>query len=386
MVWQEPLTKLAPRFALSDVGLRKACVRNNIPLPARGHWQKVAQGRTPNPAPLPKPAEDWGVDFAMPVEPSPAASPLMENVYAPLISAEESPDNRIVVASDLGAPHAMTRAAQKAFKRARPDNYGALVCEDPDVFRVRVPPASVDRALLIIDALAKAITARGLTIKPGDGGHYSKSAGVVVEGHIERLTIEETSSRQTHRLTEAEKVQMRSRGYSAAPLYDFKPSGVLTIKVEGVWRDSTFQSTWRDSARQRVEDRLNEVLIGLYRAAHASAIYRAREAVRQSRVDAENARRAALRVEREAEADFLKTLEEEAASWKRAERLRTYIAAVEARGRGCDGGAPAETQAWLAQARRHADRIDPMTSSPVCALDYDERDLRPLYGWEMADD
>ena len=119
-----------------------------------------------------------------------------------------------------------------------------------------------------------------------------------------RLSLEETSSRHVHRATEVERDAIRRRGYSSAPLYDFRPSGNMTLKIENIWQAGV-QSSWRDTSARRIEDRLNEVTAGLYRAAHAIDIKERKEAERQRRVDAENARRAGLRSERENEAKIL---------------------------------------------------------------------------------
>jgi len=43
--WEIPMTKLAKEFGCSDVGLRKVCVKNQIPLPPQGHWQKLSFGK-----------------------------------------------------------------------------------------------------------------------------------------------------------------------------------------------------------------------------------------------------------------------------------------------------------------------------------------------------
>lgn len=53
LAWSEPISKLAPRFGVSDVGLSKACRRANVPLPDRGYWQKLRVGKRPSKVPLP---------------------------------------------------------------------------------------------------------------------------------------------------------------------------------------------------------------------------------------------------------------------------------------------------------------------------------------------
>lgn len=53
LVWSEPRTALAKRFGLSDVGLAKACVRANVPMPPRGYWARLAAGKRIPQVPLP---------------------------------------------------------------------------------------------------------------------------------------------------------------------------------------------------------------------------------------------------------------------------------------------------------------------------------------------
>ena len=45
LVWTEPMTKVAPRFGLSDVGLAKVCRKYQIPRPPVGYWAKIGVGQ-----------------------------------------------------------------------------------------------------------------------------------------------------------------------------------------------------------------------------------------------------------------------------------------------------------------------------------------------------
>ena len=381
MVWEEALSKLAPTLGLSDVGLRKLCKRHNIPLPPQGHWAKAPERRSPHRTPLPKPNDDWDLEFIIPPQATPEGQSELEEKFGPLIAAEALPESRIVVADIADPPHQMTKAVSKKLDKARPDQFGAVLCEIPTAFRVRAPRESIDRALRIIDALARAFDARGLAIEKGpDNG----TAGVRVAGQLLRLNLEETSSRQAHRATEAEKVEIRRRGYSSGPIYDFRPSGNMTLKIENMWQAGV-QASWRDTPARRIEDRLNEVVAGLYRAVHAIDVREREEAARKRKVDAENARRAALRAERDSEQKFFTQLDTNVTAWQRAETLRAFIAAVAAQARGDDGVLSDEKAAWVARALRLADRVDPLAPNPPSPLDYADGDLRPLYGWEQMD-
>ncbi len=56
-VWAEPVSVVAPRYGLSDVGLKKLCARLQVPTPTRGHWAKVKAGRGIPPKPKLKASE-----------------------------------------------------------------------------------------------------------------------------------------------------------------------------------------------------------------------------------------------------------------------------------------------------------------------------------------
>lgn len=45
LVWLMPMTKLSQQFKLSDSGLRKICVKHQIPLPTKGHWMRKQFGK-----------------------------------------------------------------------------------------------------------------------------------------------------------------------------------------------------------------------------------------------------------------------------------------------------------------------------------------------------
>jgi len=384
LVWSEPLTKLAQQFGLSDVGLRKICLRHDIPLPPQGYRQQVAAGRAPKPAPLPKSKDDPTIEFTVTPEPPAFAMDLMDRIFAPLIEAEARPEARIEVATGTSLTHPIAKRIFKALKAARPDKYGAVVYEGPDPFRVRVPPGSIERAVNLIDAFAIALDQRRIEIRSGGSG--PGGVGVIIGGEAERLAIEEASQRQIHWATEADKARTKRFGYSTAPMYDFVPSGVMTVQITTATYRDGLRSLWKDGKTRKVEDCLNEIMVGLYRAAHAATVQARKAEIRELRAGEENARRAALRLERATSRKQLDDLEEQSLAWERAQRMRGFILAYEAAGREPDGALPAEAVQWIDQASRHADRIDPLTPTPPSALDYDECDLTPISPWHIQDD
>lgn len=57
LVWEAPVSEVAARFGITDVGLAKACRRAAIPVPPRGYWAKLESGLQLAPPPLPTVAE-----------------------------------------------------------------------------------------------------------------------------------------------------------------------------------------------------------------------------------------------------------------------------------------------------------------------------------------
>jgi hypothetical protein len=45
LVWTAPVSEIAARMGISDVGLAKACRRVDIPLPSRGYWARIGAGQ-----------------------------------------------------------------------------------------------------------------------------------------------------------------------------------------------------------------------------------------------------------------------------------------------------------------------------------------------------
>ncbi len=57
MIWERAVSKVAPEFGISDVALRKQCVKHAIPLPDATYWGRLHAGRPVKRKPLgPAPA------------------------------------------------------------------------------------------------------------------------------------------------------------------------------------------------------------------------------------------------------------------------------------------------------------------------------------------
>ena len=116
---------------------------------------------------------------------------------------------------------------------------------------------------------------------------------------------------------------------------------------------------WSDGKNRRLEDCLNDVLIGIILTVDAKRIERAALERRRREWQEAERRRAEAEARRREEAERLQKLEHQAEQWARAERLRVYLDALE--GRAVHDGIVGSKQfrVWMEWARQRADQLDP---------------------------
>ena len=128
LVWKDPVTHVAKRFGVSDVGLRKTCVKYGIPTSPLGYWAKLAFGKKVSQPALPslKDGESERIHFTIrPPKLLPAS------VSAVLDTAEQqkmSPEMKVVVPktrpNDL---HPIVSTIEKAIRKSSTNEEGFLI-------------------------------------------------------------------------------------------------------------------------------------------------------------------------------------------------------------------------------------------------------------------
>jgi hypothetical protein len=369
-VWAEAVTTVAKRYGVSDVALRKICRKLAVPLPPLGYWAKVAAGKKTATPPLPKysgPAEIVRQRYVSdePVEPDP------EHLVARR-EFEARPENRIVVSETLEMPHPLIAATERAFRKPKRRNPGNQPMTERRALAISVGETSLPRALRIMDALVKALDARGMPLRIEPDG--KRRTCLTLQGQVLAIRLAEDTSRTEREPTEKERQEIKKYGHTYLPdRYSYQHTGALKLGIIGHYYDE-LKKVVADGKRQRVEQFLNEFVVKL----EAEAVHRKRheeQRERQHRLWEEEER---LRREREEEQrkemERLKALEEETRNWKRAEDIRAYVAAVEATAAREDGGIVLESELgqWIAWARHKADWIDPILNAECPVLDEDE--------------
>ena len=297
-----------------------------MPLPPLGYWAKLAAGRT---LPTPRlPTHSGPEEFVsqrfvsdVPEEPDP------DHLVARR-AFEALPENRIVITETLDRPHALVAATERAFrkpKRRKPDEQ---LTAPPPALAISVTEASLPRALRIMDALVKALDARGMPLRIEADG--KRRTYLTIQGQIMAIRLVENTARTEREPNEKERQEIKKHGYTYLPdRYSYHQTGMLKLGILGDYRDE-LQKVVADGKQQRIEQLLNEFIVKI----ETEAVRRKREAEHHARQRFRWEEEARVRRENEErqrkEMERFKALEEAASNWKRAEDLRAYIAAVEA--------------------------------------------------------
>ena len=165
LVWTEPLQSLAPRFGISDVALKKRCLRMRIPTPGRGFWAKKAAGVTMRRPALPKlpasvPASATTAIFTEPPKPRLAEEEVATGPVADQARYEAMEEHRIVVPELLEDPHPLVSASIHLLRKSRTDAEHVLVPSGKSVdlpARVKRPDIEFSQKFSHVGALKRTL-------------------------------------------------------------------------------------------------------------------------------------------------------------------------------------------------------------------------------------
>jgi hypothetical protein len=348
-VWVTPATRLAKEFGLSDVALGKLCRKMDVPKPYPGYWQQLAAGRRVHKEPLPPIKQ--GVPAATYFYPRHPVEPFRpgDGEVLARVAQEDDPVNKITVSETLHGAHSLVSQTRQVLEKDKPDDYGMLSWSwDQRCMNVRVSKTTLHRALRVMDALLKALEARGY------GAEVSKDEQVatyiLVSAERVKVRLWEKATRSERELTAEEK---KKPSHAISNRWVYSPSGKLTFEIDEYCEG--FQKKWADKAQKPLEEQLNEVLAGLILAG---------EALRLRRIEREDERRRQREQERQHMEDQERRhyLDQHLKSWSESQRLRGFLRACEESLVGEKGELATDSaeSKWLRWAHRYADRIDPL--------------------------
>lgn len=361
-VWAEPMTKVAERLGISDVGLAKACARADIPTPARGHWAKLQAGKPSRRPPLPA-ASDWQPEMVSLVPPPPRPKrsknpPAIE--FEDIASSVERETRGKPIQPDLALkdPHPIIRRDMREHQEYQSWATGGSQQAGE---RAASEPLT-KRRWTILSGLFKALEQRRIQVGEPETRNDSTRYPLEVAGEKVDLRFRERVRQARRELTKDE--QSRSWNRDRTWTQERFPTGELVFSVSR-YNPSPWEE-WSDHPDMPLEDQLREVLIGIYRAAAVERTHRLEREASTRRFREEQHQQWMEAEAKKLEAAREAALIQHARDWRSAASVRSFIETVEkASHRQGMPGNPEELAAWATWARTVADKLDPVASRKV---------------------
>ncbi len=346
-VWNKSMVQLAKDYGISDVGLRKICKRLDVPTPPQGYWARKYRKGPPKLPPTQGPTyHDLVIDLSEP-EPPPKPEHL-DSRSAKLIAYEQKQQNKVKIKKKLGNPHRLATMTKRQLAEAEPDRYNRLCSWWKDGMGVSVCKESVNRTLLILDAVINAMEKRGYSVKSTEG----KGEVTILDEKIS-FAISEKVSRYEPKISPEEKVKNPYKYYDR---YAYKSTGTLALSIwlgsYSAWR------TWQDSRKRTVEECLQDFMIGLIEAAEATKRSRLEKQLREERWRIERENEYARQRQEGQEKAQREELDQFVTNWHKAKRIREFLSAVEEQRSPIE--ASSELAGWIIWVSNYADVLDPI--------------------------
>jgi hypothetical protein len=329
-----PPERLFKEYELTEELLNNICTKFHIPNPVSTGDTTTCSDASNDPLPLP----EFEHPILKRIHVHKYLYPYIEDEKLPkefqsLISAEDNPDNRIIVPDKSQTLHPLVEKTKNVFSKLLAQKGKFLTLpygSKHGCLNLNVTRTSLDRALHIFDTLIKALEKRGyhVTVDPSD-----KTEVIILNEKIS-IKMEEIDGPRPGRL------------------------GFI------LWKDwvNDIDQQWRDRRQERLENMLNSFVVGLVNAAGRQwLMHRIDRTLAMEKEKQEN-RQKVDEAYRKAEQERIDALMKEINKWELCQKVRAYIeavtnAALKKNGNIAAGSPLAE---WIAWATKLADGNDPV--------------------------
>ena len=353
LVWENPLSKLAKKYNLSDNGLRKVCKKLDIPLPKNGYWQKIQYNKKVSKEKLPV---NNTVETSITLK--------FRDNSETIINGEGNELNHltkelqtvlkdtIVFPEKLTRPHQLIIDAKNDLKTKEPSyqhNIIGLLNTSSGILNITVAPQSVKRALLFMDVFIKALQKRGhkITVKEG--------TKIVIDNIEMGIGLRERLKRKI----------VKGTYYDSTELY---PSNILSLSLY-VYP----AKDWTDTNTSKLEDKIPNIIAKL----ELQAIEEKRKAIERELWHIEYERQRKIeedfKARKEQEKIKTKKLFSDAEKFDKATIYRNYIAATEQKAIR-ENNLTEELKDWIKWANQKVDWFDPFTNKEDELLNDNDRE------------
>lgn len=351
-VWAEPVTKVARRYAISDVGLRKICLDLEVPLPPVGYWAKLAAGRAAKKPPLGTtkgPATYRRSRYVGPLDDEFDVR-YRESLDEDLPHRPAIPNLPLRTSLEACLPLAK-RVAKKLEGKVR-DARGWQLCEGPGLVCVAASQANSFRAVLLLNLVLESLLTAGYALSASTNGDSPVFISIL-DLNLS-FNVRERSRREPMLLTREQRQKNEEVGFNLhTQQYEYHPTGEFDIAVTAPNSSYELAKTG-DSRSASVETKIVAFIGRLRELAIRRSVKAEIDAKRQVIAEAKAAEERHQAEIRRNALERLKRVEEWATQLDRANRLRSLADKFEIEKLASKDGVI--DAGWI---RRAADWLDP---------------------------
>jgi hypothetical protein len=342
LVWSEPVSKIAPRYNISDVGFAKLCRREDVPLPPRGYWAKLKFGKKV-PKPRLKPRENPEAEIVVIADRPPVERPELPADITTATDHEQLDEARIIVPKSVSTWHPII---EKWFEDDRRRDTAW-----PGSSRSAIRLTSLERRRrTLLTVFFRALERRGWKLTAESHEKFT----VKMVGQTITFEASEVIKQKRIPIT-AEDRQKRYYSSHETDRLEHQPTGLLRLRLYKYYGSNR---DWVESEDRPLESRLNDAIVGMLQEAARDREREEKwaEERRQDEIRAQARREAEERVRREKQQ--IDKLIADANRWETSNRVRAYV--QHARKAECppiDDGQSIDE--WVGWALVIANRLDP---------------------------
>ena len=376
LVWEKPITHLAKQFGLSDVGLRKICIKYGIPLPRRGYWARLQHGKRDPKTSLE--FENHNPVVRLPDEGTAAKSEQMSLMRKLAKQDKEAIEpvhrdpERFKDARCIRTYRALLERIQYLEKRTGQsyEDYkkGPRSFPPKRVFDLaffisgeqQIPiSATIDnalRAVAIADVLIERLADRGINVelRPVHDSRVCEMRAVKEKQSYEfRFWEPSSKATRTKHLTDLEKLLSDYRsGYETIML----PRHILTIEFDGRYNRSVMQD--------KVKTKLEQLIEQIVQRIDAKLVQKAADHIRHLEWEREYERKNAIRLHNKRVVEDrelqLERAIRESAVFEKSLQLKRYLKQLSVAVERLPEERKAFGLAWLKMVREQMKRLNPI--------------------------
>lgn len=342
LVWKEPLSKLSKKYALSDNGFRKLCIRLNIPIPKNGYWQKLKFNK---PVKIEKLPTDFLGEDKIELLPREEGSEInLDQSPVTILTKQILNDSKVPlkVSESLTNPDNLIKLTKEYWEKSKKDRYyrdDKAVC-----LSIHVENINKKRALLFMDAFIKLLKYRGHTF--------------IFENHSVKIVIDDIKI--LFHLREATKRIPTTGKYGTS---EYIPTGELVLKTG----EHSRVKEWRDG-KIKIEEQLAKILANLEIDAQKEKEWREEIRIYWLKHEEENRRKEEIKKRKDEEIAQFKKLVDLSEQYNKSLLIRQYVEAEKQKAIRTNG-LTQEIKEWINWANDKADWYDPTINKPDEILD-----------------